>query len=81
MVCYSVLLASSPTQARFTLSPALLSYAFFFFFSIRSHGDTAGHIEAAAVRAVNASKQTYGLLMDLLRDNSTEEYIRNLTER
>lgn len=31
--------------------------------------------------AVNASKQALGLLMGLLQDNSTEEYIRNLTER
>lgn len=51
------------------------------FFLPRSHRETADHIEAVASRAVRASKQTFGFLMDLLQDNSTEEYIRNLTER
>ena len=46
-----------------------------------SHRESADHIEAVASRAVRASKQTFSLLMDLLEDNSTEEYIRNLTER
>lgn len=46
-----------------------------------SHRETADHIEAVASRAVRASKQTFGFLMDLLQDNSTEEYIRNLTEQ
>lgn len=41
----------------------------------------ADHIEAIASRAVRASKQTLRFLMDLLLDNSTEEYIRNLTEQ
>ncbi|XP_068190889.1 laminin subunit gamma-3 [Antennarius striatus] len=45
------------------------------------HRATAEHIEAMASRAVAASKQTFGFLMDLLQDNSTEEYIKNLTER
>ncbi|XP_073334366.1 laminin subunit gamma-3 [Pagrus major] len=48
---------------------------------MKSHRETADHIEAVASRAVTASKQTFGFLMDLLQDNSTEEYIRNLTER
>lgn len=58
-------------------------YVFFlvFFFLPRSHREAADHIEAVASRAVRASKQTFGFLMDLLQDNSTEEYIRNLTER
>uniref|UniRef100_A0A8C4NVY6 Laminin, gamma 3 n=1 Tax=Dicentrarchus labrax TaxID=13489 RepID=A0A8C4NVY6_DICLA len=48
---------------------------------MKSHRETADHIEAVASRAVRASKQTFGFLMDLLQDNSTEEYIRNLTEQ
>ncbi|XP_047426599.1 laminin subunit gamma-3 [Mugil cephalus] len=48
---------------------------------MKSHRETAELIEAAASSAVRASKQTFGFLMDLLRDNSTEEYIRNLTEQ
>lgn len=48
---------------------------------MKSHRETADHIEAIADRAVRASKQTYSSLMDLLQDNSTEEYIRNLTEQ
>lgn len=71
MVCYSL---------KLTLS---FHYVFFlvFFFLPRSHREAADHIEAVASRAVRASKQTFGFLMDLLQDNSTEEYIRNLTER
>uniref|UniRef100_A0A672HK63 Laminin, gamma 3 n=1 Tax=Salarias fasciatus TaxID=181472 RepID=A0A672HK63_SALFA len=46
---------------------------------MKSHEEAADHIEAVAARALTASKQTFGLLMDLLQDNSTEEYIRNLT--
>lgn len=53
----------------------------FLFFLPRSHRETAEYIEAVASRAVRASKQTFGFLMDLLQDNSTEEYIRNLTEQ
>ena len=45
------------------------------------HKETADHIEAVAREAVGASQQTLAFLMDLLQDNSTEEYIRNLTER
>ncbi|TMS08070.1 Laminin subunit gamma-3 [Larimichthys crocea] len=48
---------------------------------MKSHRETADLIEAVASRAVKASKQTFGFLMDLLQDNSTEEYIRNLTEQ
>ncbi|XP_075954415.1 laminin subunit gamma-3 [Anarhichas minor] len=48
---------------------------------MKSHRETADHIEAIASRAVRASEQTFGFLMDLLQDNSTEEYIRNLTEQ
>ncbi|XP_035524349.1 laminin subunit gamma-3 isoform X2 [Morone saxatilis] len=48
---------------------------------MKSHREMADHIEAVASRAVRASKQTFGYLMDLLQDNSTEEYIRNLTEQ
>ncbi|XP_061913004.1 laminin subunit gamma-3 [Entelurus aequoreus] len=46
-----------------------------------SHGESAGRIEAVAGRALAASKRTYNLLMDLLRDNSTEDYIGELTQR
>ncbi|XP_023279771.1 laminin subunit gamma-3 [Seriola lalandi dorsalis] len=48
---------------------------------MESHREAADHIEAVASRAVRASKQTFGFLMDLLQDNSTEEYIRSLTEQ
>lgn len=48
---------------------------------MKSHRETAEHIEAIASRAARASEQTYSFLMDLLQDNSTEEYIRNLTEQ
>ncbi|KAK2819369.1 hypothetical protein Q5P01_024930 [Channa striata] len=48
---------------------------------MKSHREMADGIEAVASRAVRASKQTFGFLMDLLQDNSTEEYIRNLTEQ
>ncbi|CAG5867641.1 unnamed protein product [Menidia menidia] len=48
---------------------------------MKSHTETAEHIEAIASRAVQVSKQTFSFLMDLLQDNSTEEFIRNLTQR
>lgn len=48
---------------------------------LHSHKETADHIEAIASRAVKASEQTFSFLMDLLQDNSTEEYIRKLTEQ
>ncbi|XP_040915110.1 laminin subunit gamma-3 isoform X1 [Toxotes jaculatrix] len=48
---------------------------------MESHRETADHIEAVASRAVRASKQTFAFLMDLLQDNSTEEYISNLTKQ
>ncbi|XP_028456669.1 laminin subunit gamma-3-like [Perca flavescens] len=48
---------------------------------MKSHREMADHIEAIASRAVSASDQTLGFLMDLLQDNSTEEYIMNLTEQ
>ncbi|XP_034565301.1 laminin subunit gamma-3 isoform X1 [Notolabrus celidotus] len=48
---------------------------------MKSHRETADYIEAVASGAVQASKQTFSFLMDLLQDNSTEEYIRNLTEQ
>ncbi|XP_042251436.1 laminin subunit gamma-3 [Thunnus maccoyii] len=47
----------------------------------KSHTETADNIEAIASRAVRASEQTFSFLMDLLQDNSTEEYIRKLTEQ
>ncbi|KAF3849317.1 hypothetical protein F7725_015814, partial [Dissostichus mawsoni] len=43
--------------------------------------EMAEHMEAVASRAVRASEQTFSFLMDLLQDNSTEEYIRSLTEQ
>ncbi|XP_068430777.1 laminin subunit gamma-3 [Clinocottus analis] len=48
---------------------------------MNSHMEAASHIEAIADRAARASERTFGFLMDLLRDNSTEEYIRTLTEQ
>nr|XP_040053897.1 laminin subunit gamma-3 isoform X2 [Gasterosteus aculeatus aculeatus] len=48
---------------------------------MKSHGETADHIEAVASRAARVSQQTLGLLADLLQDNSTEEYTGNLTEQ
>ncbi|KAM8829151.1 laminin subunit gamma-3 isoform 2-T2 [Spinachia spinachia] len=48
---------------------------------MKSHRETADHIEAVASRAARASAQTLALLADLLQDNSTEEYSGNLTEQ
>ncbi|KAK7896102.1 hypothetical protein WMY93_021427 [Mugilogobius chulae] len=48
---------------------------------MESHKEAADHIEAIASSALQASKQTFTLLMDLLMDNSTEEYIKNLTKQ
>lgn len=73
MVCYSMLL----TKFLFLLLTLCLP----FFVIPCSHRKTADHIEAIANRAVSASEQTLGFLMDLLQDNSTEEYIMNLTEQ
>ncbi|XP_062333878.1 laminin subunit gamma-3 [Osmerus eperlanus] len=41
----------------------------------------AGHIEAIAGEALAVSNHTLSVLVELLEDNSTEEYIRNLTEQ
>lgn len=46
---------------------------------MKSHEEAADHIRAVATGALAASRRTLGLLMDLLQDNSTEEYIGNLT--
>lgn len=48
---------------------------------LKSQREMAEHMEAVASRAVRASEQTFSFLMDLLQDNSTEEYIRSLTEQ
>ncbi|XP_070408564.1 laminin subunit gamma-3 isoform X2 [Nothobranchius furzeri] len=48
---------------------------------MKSHKEVADHIEAVASRVVQVSNRTFSLLMDLLQDNSTEEYIMNLTEK
>uniref|UniRef100_A0AAV2IRG7 Laminin subunit gamma-3-like n=1 Tax=Knipowitschia caucasica TaxID=637954 RepID=A0AAV2IRG7_KNICA len=48
---------------------------------MKSHTEAAAHIETIASSALQASKRTFALLTDLLMDNSTEEYIRNLTEQ
>ncbi|XP_033845842.1 laminin subunit gamma-3 [Periophthalmus magnuspinnatus] len=48
---------------------------------MKSHKDAADHVEAIASSALQASNRTFVLLMDLLMDSSTEEYIRNLTEQ
>uniref|UniRef100_A0A1A7X3X2 Laminin, gamma 3 n=1 Tax=Iconisemion striatum TaxID=60296 RepID=A0A1A7X3X2_9TELE len=48
---------------------------------MKSHKEVADHIESVASRVVQVSNQTFSLLMDLLQDNSTEEYIMNLTEQ
>nr|XP_015798708.2 laminin subunit gamma-3 [Nothobranchius furzeri] len=48
---------------------------------MKSHKEVADHIEAVASRVVQVSNRTFTLLMDLLQDNSTEEYIMNLTEK
>ncbi|XP_029024398.1 laminin subunit gamma-3 isoform X2 [Betta splendens] len=50
-------------------------------FLMKSHGEMAEDIEAVASSAARASKQAFSLLMDLLQDNSTEEYISRLTEQ
>uniref|UniRef100_A0A3B3X3W9 Laminin, gamma 3 n=1 Tax=Poecilia mexicana TaxID=48701 RepID=A0A3B3X3W9_9TELE len=43
---------------------------------MKSHRETADHIEAVASRAVRESTQAFSFLMDLLQDNSTEEITR-----
>ncbi|XP_013862069.1 laminin subunit gamma-3 [Austrofundulus limnaeus] len=48
---------------------------------MKRHREMADQIETVASRAMRVSKQTFSFLMDLLQDNSTEEFIRNLTER
>ncbi|XP_071011165.1 laminin subunit gamma-3-like [Oncorhynchus clarkii lewisi] len=48
---------------------------------MKSHTEMSGRIESIATKAFMASNQTYSLLMDLLEDNSTKEYISNLTEQ
>ncbi|CAJ1070265.1 laminin subunit gamma-3 isoform X1 [Xyrichtys novacula] len=48
---------------------------------MKSHRETADHIEAIASGAVQASKQTFSYLMDLLQDNSTEDYIWSLSKQ
>uniref|UniRef100_A0A3P8XGZ4 Laminin, gamma 3 n=1 Tax=Esox lucius TaxID=8010 RepID=A0A3P8XGZ4_ESOLU len=48
---------------------------------MKSHTEMSGHIESIAAKAFMVSNQTYSLLMDLLEDNSTEEYISNLTKQ
>lgn len=48
---------------------------------LKSHREAAEQVEAVAGRALNASRRTLDALTDLLRDNSTEEYIGKLTER
>lgn len=73
-----VILFYPTTTTTTTMPPFIFVFSLFYFCS---HRDTAEKIEVVASRAANASKQALGLLMDLLQDNSTEEYIRNLTER
>ncbi|XP_077442006.1 laminin subunit gamma-3 isoform X1 [Vanacampus margaritifer] len=47
----------------------------------KSHGDAAEQVEVVAGRALAASKRAFSLLMELLQDNSTDEYIAALTQR
>ncbi|XP_057674386.1 laminin subunit gamma-3 [Corythoichthys intestinalis] len=47
----------------------------------KSHGDAADYIEAVAERALAASKRNFASLMELLQDNSTDEYVVDLTQR
>lgn len=72
-------LAVTTLLLTFSLCGLILLYLPFFLPC--SHKEMADGIEAVASRAVSASKQTFGFLMDLLQDNSTEEYISNLTEQ
>lgn len=73
----------APTSGDCSNGPCAFVYTFFLVFaaSPRSHRETAELVEAFAGRALNASRQTLDALMDLLLDNSTEEYIGKLTER
>lgn len=50
-------------------------------FCLGSHGDAAERAEVAAGRALATSKHAFGLLMALLRDDSTDEYVEDLTQR
>ncbi|KAM6984916.1 laminin subunit gamma-3 [Aplochiton taeniatus] len=48
---------------------------------MEKHSKLAEHIEDIAKNALTATNQTYSLLMDLLEDNSTENYIVDLVEK
>ncbi|KAL0965256.1 hypothetical protein UPYG_G00278840 [Umbra pygmaea] len=47
----------------------------------KSQTEMSGHIESIATKAFLATNQTYSLLMDLLEDNTTEEYISYLSKQ
>ncbi|KAJ7988353.1 hypothetical protein DPEC_G00322680 [Dallia pectoralis] len=48
---------------------------------MNSHTEMSAHVESIATKAFLVSNQTFSILMDLLEDNSTEEYINNLTKQ
>ncbi|KAM3873803.1 laminin subunit gamma-3 [Diretmus argenteus] len=48
---------------------------------MKDHREMASLIDVIASRVVKTSEQALTFLMDLLQDNSTENYIRNQTER
>ncbi|XP_049593242.1 laminin subunit gamma-3 [Syngnathus scovelli] len=47
----------------------------------KSHEDAAERMEVVAGRALNTSKHAIALLTDFLEDNSTDEYVEDLTRR
>ncbi|KAL4617434.1 laminin subunit gamma-3 [Arapaima gigas] len=47
----------------------------------KGHAEVAGYIEAVAKKALMTSNQTYILLRALLEDDSTEQFIGNLTQQ
>lgn len=49
-------------------------------FLMTRHTALAGHLEVIAGEALTVSNHTFSVLVELLEDRSTEEYIRNLTE-
>lgn len=46
-----------------------------------SHEEVAGHIEVVAKKALATSNQAFNDLMMLLEDNSTEQFMSNLTQQ
>lgn len=50
-------------------------------FNSYSQKEMSAHIEGLAGEVLKASNKTYSILLDLLKDNSTERHLQELTER